>query len=114
MFTYDNDYTESDWRHEADAAELAQLDADRRDMAEYPAPALQMRLNPIKEKCCENPVSFHLTASYDRDLDTGYWSEDYYRCDGCGNRICQEDYAALVDWSERKPAAPVKIVKEAA
>lgn len=38
MFTYDDEYTEQDWMYEADARELAELDADRRDMAEYPAP----------------------------------------------------------------------------
>ena len=38
MFQYDSDWTEQDWRHEADARELAQLDADRRDMAETPCP----------------------------------------------------------------------------
>jgi len=38
MFYYDDAWTERDWQHEADARELAELDADRRDMAEYPAP----------------------------------------------------------------------------
>jgi hypothetical protein len=42
MFRYDTDYTEADWRHEADAAELAMLDADARDMQEYPAPLSAM------------------------------------------------------------------------
>lgn len=38
MFRYDSDYTEATHQYEADAAELAMLDADRRDMQEYPAP----------------------------------------------------------------------------
>ncbi len=38
MFTYDHDYTETDYRYEADTRELAALDADRRDMEETPAP----------------------------------------------------------------------------
>lgn len=42
MFFYDNEYTEADWRHEADAQELAMLDADARDMQEYPAPLSAM------------------------------------------------------------------------
>ena len=50
MFQYDNDYTESNWRHEADARELAELDRDRRDMRETPMPPIQMRLNLTEEK----------------------------------------------------------------
>lgn len=50
MFTYDSDYTESTWRHEADIHELAELDRDRRDMQETPSPPLQMKLNFV---CCE-------------------------------------------------------------
>lgn len=38
MFYYNTEYTELDHQHEADAAELAMLDADARDMQEYPAP----------------------------------------------------------------------------
>jgi hypothetical protein len=34
MFLYDSPYLESSWRHEADERELAELDADRRDMQE--------------------------------------------------------------------------------
>lgn len=117
MFRYDPDYTESDWRHEADARELAELDADRRDMQEYPPPPLQLRLNPIEEKCCENPTSFHLAPSFEPDYETGYDAPIYFRCDGCGNLICEEDYAAIVEWSERQsrpvPAIPAK-TKEAA
>jgi len=112
MFTYDPEYTESLWRHEADARELAELDADRRDMAEYPAPALQMKLNAVEEKCCENPANFTLVVSYDRDPETGYSAESFYRCESCGNRICQEDYASLIEWQDR-PVAPA-IRKEAA
>jgi len=37
-FEYDNDYTEADWQYEAMAQELAELDADRRDMQETPCP----------------------------------------------------------------------------
>lgn len=34
MFLYDHPHTEQAWRHDADARELAERDADRRDMAE--------------------------------------------------------------------------------
>lgn len=102
MFQYDNDYTEANWRHEADARELAELDRDRRDMRETPMPPIQMRLNLTEEKCCDNPGNFTLQASFDLDPDTGYWSDSFYRCGGCGNLICEEDYAALSEMEERR------------
>lgn len=34
MFLYDHPYSEQTWRHDADARELAERDADRRDMQE--------------------------------------------------------------------------------
>jgi len=36
MFLYDHPHSEQTWRHDADARELAERDADRRDMQEYP------------------------------------------------------------------------------
>lgn len=42
MFTYDNEYTEQQWRWEALADELVERDRDRRDMEEYPAPLTAM------------------------------------------------------------------------
>lgn len=42
MFTYDNEYTEQDWRFECLADELAERDRDRHDMEEYPAPLTEM------------------------------------------------------------------------
>lgn len=101
MFFYDNEYTEADHRHEADAAELAMLDAEARDMQEYPSPALQMRLNPIEERCCDNPLNFTFQAGIGRDPDTGYADEDTYRCLGCGYQMCVEDYASLMEWESR-------------
>lgn len=38
MFRYDDEYTETAWRYEADAQELAERDRDLRDMDEYPPP----------------------------------------------------------------------------
>lgn len=102
MFFYDNDYTFDEWQHEADARELAALDADRRDMQEYPAPPLQMRLSLIEEKCCDNPGNFTLAPSFQPDYETGYTDSQYWRCGGCGNLICEEDYAALCEWTERQ------------
>jgi hypothetical protein len=99
VFTYDNEWTEQDWRHEADARELAELDADRRDMQEYPAPALQMKLL-LEPPCCENPANFKLSPGYDGDWETGYPESMYYRCQVCNELIAEEDYAALVQWEE--------------
>lgn len=91
MFLYDHpDYTESTWRHEADTLELAMLDADRRDMQEY-------------KVCCENPLSFTIHQSLDLDTDTGYSEGPCYSCNECGSVIGEEDYAAIVAWSERRP-----------
>lgn len=111
MFTYDNDYTESDWRHEADARELAELDADRRDMQEYPAPPLQMRLIVPVENCCDDPANFRLAPSSEPDYSTGYAEPAYFRCEGCGNLICEEDYAVLVEWTERQ-AQPAPAIRK--
>jgi hypothetical protein len=101
MFQYDNPYLESDWRHEADARELAQLDADRRDMQETPPPVITLR-STVDEKCCDNPGNFTVTQSFQTDSETGYWEPNYFRCGGCGTLICEEDYAALVELSERR------------
>lgn len=49
MFHYDDEWTERNWRHEADARELAELDADRRDMNEYPKPLTAMESAAAKK-----------------------------------------------------------------
>lgn len=101
MFHYDNDFTEIEWRHEADARELAQLDRDRRDMQEYLPPPLQMRLTLTPENCCDNPANFTLAQSFTPEYATGYLDSGYFRCI-CGNLICEEDYAALVEFADRQ------------
>ncbi len=55
MFRYDDDYTEADYRHEADAQELAMLDADARDMQEYPAPLSVMESAAAKRYLAWGP-----------------------------------------------------------
>jgi len=116
MFKYDHEWTELDWRHEADARDLAALDADRRDMQEYPAPPLQMPLpfTPPSEKCCDNPANFTFSPAFGFESETGYPLESFYRCT-CGNLICEEDFAVICEWYERlKAAAPAPVKKEAA
>lgn len=118
MFRYDHPYTELDWRYEADARELAELDRDRRDMQEYPAPPLQMPLpftppTPQVELCCNNPANFTFSPAFGFESETGYPEEAFYRC-VCGNLICEEDFAAISERFERIAAAVSPEKKEAA
>lgn len=111
-FYYDNEFTEQDWRHEADARELTALDADRRDMQEYPAPPLQMELKfTPAPRCCENPANFTLSVGYDAEPETGYADSMYYRCQVCNELIAEEDYAALVEWNEREKVREMPATK---
>ena len=109
-FYYDNEFTESQWRHEADTRELSALDADRRDMQEYPAPALQMKLL-LEPPCCDNPANFTLSPGYDAEPETGYADSMYYRCQVCNELIAEEDYAALVEWTEREKVREMPATK---
>jgi hypothetical protein len=61
------------------------------------------RLAPITEqKCCLDPGSFTLVQSLDRDMDTGYFTGNFYRCGTCGTSICEEDFAAIVAYEDSK------------
>lgn len=55
MFYYDDEYTEADYRHEAEAQELEMLDADARDMQEYPAPLSVMESAESKKYLAWGP-----------------------------------------------------------
>lgn len=63
------------------------------------------RRAPVTEqKCCLNPASFTRISSLERDLDTGTFTGDYYRCH-CGSRISEEDFAAIVAYEDSKVIA---------
>ena len=61
--------------------------------------------------CCDNPENFVLDQSiYDTERETGYVHDlRFYRCQECGNLICDEDLAAICQYRElmnRQQAEP--------
>jgi hypothetical protein len=67
------------------------------------------RRSPIEEPCCTNPANFTCVPSLERDPDTGYFEGNSYQCGTCGTRICEEDYAALVEYTDRLTAVELVI-----
>lgn len=107
---FNSDITSSEfyWQNDAAAREMAGNAWDELQMMDFDMdgaePELERarRRSPIEEKCCDNPAGFTCVPSLERDPHTGYLEGSYYRCVTCGTRICEEDYAALVEYTDRR------------
>jgi hypothetical protein len=111
---FDN-YTgsETQWRDDADARELADLRREESEMREY---SLDEPITPFRRthpmpwnhdagpECCENPQNFLFRTGYEIDPETGYRAENYFECVVCRSRIAEEDFSALCIWANQQPA----------
>jgi hypothetical protein len=106
-----NRYTESDWRQDCDARETAELKWEAQQMEDYTIESTpretqgQLRRaipKPPLRSCCDVPENFVCHPSIERDLHTGYFEGDYFECQECGSRICEEDFQSLCSWVEGK------------
>lgn len=108
MFNPDISSSELFWQRDSEVREMADsawddfqmLDWDRD--GEEPELERARRRSPIDDHCCTHPGNFTCIPSLERDSDTGYLKGSYYLCGCCGTRICEEDYAALIEYENRR------------
>ena len=53
-------------------------------------------------RCCLEPANFEAVPSFNRDPYTGYLEGTYYVCRVCRTQICEEDFAALVEYENSR------------
>lgn len=99
--------SELHWQNDAAAREIADSAWDELQMLDWGAEGEDeleraRRRAPIDSPCCLNPHGFVAVPALQRDPDTGYLEGTYYRCGNCGTRICEEDFAALAEYTERR------------
>lgn len=91
------------WQNDAFSRELAEDQHEALQMLDFELePDPVRRRSPIEEPCCQHSQGFMAIPSLQRDLDTGYLEGTFYRCQSCCTVICEEDYAALCEYSERR------------